>query len=441
MDTIAGLPFLKLRFDDKGALEDRQQLANILGHIGSAKPARLAAISHGWRNDEHDATSLYTELFTNVAASLRARHAPQSQLPAVVGVYWPSMALPEFGAVGPAPPSSGAAAAARAPSVDPVKIKKQLDALIEAFGGKAELEQAKALLDGLEDRPGDQGKFVELLRSVAPPTSDAGEDNSDRFLKGDPDILFERLTSPITDMPKRGDDGSAAGLADALTGAAGTVLNTAQGALGSAFRLVNYLTFYQMKERAGMIGGALNQALAQVRANASLPIHLVGHSFGARVVTAAAARGARLDPCSLSLLQGAYSHNGLAAATEWEGAKDGFFRAIFSETRVKGPIMATFTANDQAVGVAYPIASRLAGQNASALGDATDPFGGVGRNGVLHVLTEERGAGGPLLAANGVYKFEAGKINNLLADKFIKDHGDVRNPEVANAVAQVILSL
>ena len=334
-----------------------------------------------------------------------------------------------------------------APGVNPDMIKAQLDDLIRAFGGGAQLQQAKALLDNLEDRPGDQIAFVKLLRSVAPPTSDPDEDNSDRFFGDDAADLFDRLTKVVFDTQNRGagdddESGAAAGLRETLSGVGSTLLNTAQGALGSAFRLVNYLTFYQMKERAGVIGGGLNQALAQVRAKfPSVPIHLVGHSFGARVVTAAAARGTKLDPCSLSLLQGAYSHNGLAASSQWDGEKDGYFRAVFSEKRVSGPIIATHTANDQAVGVAYPIACRLAGQNATALGDANDPFGGVGRNGVLHTLSTERGPNGPLLPPSGVYNFATGKTNNLLADEFIKDHGDVKNPAVANAVAQVILTL
>ena len=197
-----------------------------------------------------------------------------------------------------------------------------------------------------------------------------------------------------------------------------------------------------MKERAGTVGAGLNQALGQIRRDhPEPPIHLVGHSFGARVVTAAAARGAKLTPCSLSLLQAAYSHNGLAAGTEWEGGCDGYFRAIFSEGRVDGPIIATHTKNDQAVGLAYPIASRIAGQNANALGDRSDPFGGVGRNGVLHILADERGPDGELLAAASPYAFVKGKTNNLLADKYIQNHGDVRNKEVANAVAQVVNSL
>ena len=440
--------FFYTAFQRKRNIGGRIQLAQLINHLNSRQAHHLAVVSHGWRNDENYATSLYRELFTNVAANLKSRGSLSWGLPTVVGVYWPSMALPEdLDSPRFQPKAEGAAAAATAsPSVEPEKIRAQLTALIQAFGGKSQLEQAKALLDNIEDRPGDQIKFVELLRSVAAPTSDPDEDNSDRFLGDDPANLFERLTRPIFDMRDRWEEhnegGAAADLRETLAHAGSSLLNTAQGALGSALRLVNYLTFYQMKERAGIIGEGLNEALAQIRAKyKSMPIHLVGHSFGARVITAAAARGAKLDPCSLSLLQGAYSHNGLAASSEWDGGKDGYFRVIFSENRVSGPIMATCTANDQAVGIAYPIASRLAGQNANALGDANDPFGGVGRNGIIHVFPNKSAKIGRLLPMDGLYKFERARVNNLIADEFIKNHGDVRNPQVANAIAQVIATL
>jgi hypothetical protein len=94
-----------------------------------------------------------------------------------------------------------------------------------------------------------------------------------------------------------------------------------------------------------------------------------------------------------------------------------------------------------AVGVDYPIACRLAGQNATALGDQNDPYGGLGRNGAIHLKASEKGSETMLREATGVYAFDKAKANNLLADRYIHDHGDVKNLEVANAVAQVILSL
>lgn len=97
--------------------------------------------------------------------------------------------------------------------------------------------------------------------------------------------------------------------------------------------------------------------------------------------------------------------------------------------RVSGPIIATFTINDKAVGVAYPIASRLADQNARALGDANDPFGGLGHNGAPHLQDSEIAAPTKLLAATENYVFAKAKVTNLLADDYVKNHGDVRNPE------------
>ena len=82
----------------------------------------------------------------------------------------------------------------------------------------------------------------------------------------------------------------------------------------------------------------------------------------------------------MTLLQAAYSHNGLSDNFDDKGTA-GFFRSILSEHRVSGPIIITHTKNDTAVGVAYPLVSRIANQVAAALGDQNDPYGGMGRNG------------------------------------------------------------
>ena len=99
--------------------------------------------------------------------------------------------------------------------------------------------------------------------------------------------------------------------------------------------------------------------------------------------------------------------------------------------RVAGPILITHTRNDSAVGIAYPIASRIARQDNADLGDADDKFGGIGRNGAIH--TPEAVAG-ELLAVGGSYAFVQGKLYNLQADAFISGHSDVTGPAVAHAV-------
>jgi pimeloyl-ACP methyl ester carboxylesterase len=166
----------------------------------------------------------------------------------------------------------------------------------------------------------------------------------------------------------------------------------------------------------------------------ALRVHLAGHSFGGRVMTAAADAAGGADKIdSLILLQAAYSHNGLAA--KFDGKSDGFFRKIVTGKKVRGPILITCTKNDRAVGIAYPLASRLGGQNAAAFGDETDPYGGIGRNGA--VKTPEA-IQGPLQAVNVAYQFDAGSIYNLNADAVITGHSDICKPQVAWAMASGI---
>jgi hypothetical protein len=51
----------------------------------------------------------------------------------------------------------------------------------------------------------------------------------------------------------------------------------------------------------------------------------------------------------------------------------------------------THTRRDTAVGMAYAIASSVAGQASSAIGDADSPYGGLGSNGAQHTPEAEDG--------------------------------------------------
>jgi hypothetical protein len=138
----------------------------------------------------------------------------------------------------------------------------------------------------------------------------------------------------------------------------------------------------------------------------------------------------------MTLLQAAFSHNGFAK-NYFGGNKDGFFRSVVTGRRITGPILVTFTRNDKAVGTAYPIASRLNGESGAALGDATDRYGGIGRNGAL--FTPE--SIGAMLWPNGgaaAYAFKPGRVYNLNSDKFISNHGDVAGPQVAHAILAAV---
>jgi len=115
----------------------------------------------------------------------------------------------------------------------------------------------------------------------------------------------------------------------------------------------------------------------------------------------------------------------------------GFFRSVVEQKRVKGPILVTHTKNDKAVGVAYPLASRVNGDTTAAFGDENDKFGGLGRHGAQKMESGEV-VKGDLLAATGNYSFQVGKFFNLEGTAFIKGHGDVTGKEITHAVRKAI---
>ena len=184
----------------------------------------------------------------------------------------------------------------------------------------------------------------------------------------------------------------------------------------------------------------MSELIRQVRSkNPQIKLHLVGHSFGGRLVTAAASTLDRDTVASVTLLQAAFSHNGLGENYDDKG-HDGFFRTVLKDRRA-GPIMITHTKNDvRGRRHRLPLASRLTRDTAAALGDEKDPYGGMGRNRAQHT-PEVSVSPGTLLPVGRDYSFEPGKVYNLNADEFIMDHGDVAGHQVAYAFLNTVLKV
>ncbi len=332
-----------------------------------------------------------------------------------------------------------------------VTLKKQLALLSDAFpdkASKAKFAAATKLLDSLEKDVAAQRKFVDLLRGFWT-TGKAGSDALPTAAGKTPgDKVLAALAPPVLDLPspqKRssggassigsvkigGGESSGAGGSGSAAGLFGSILNGARNAL-------NMTTYFTMKERAGTVGA---KGLAPVlqRIHAELPalkLQLAGHSFGGRLVTAAVnalPKGAANRVQSLFLMQAAFSHYGMAQ--KYDGTSNGLFRSVIADGKVTGPIYITFTAKDKAVGLAYPLASRLGGQVASGLGDANDKYGGIGRNGAQKTPEAQKGT---LLPASKAYKFSAGAVYNLDANAIITAHSDICRAEVAHALVSAI---
>jgi pimeloyl-ACP methyl ester carboxylesterase len=195
--------------------------------------------------------------------------------------------------------------------------------------------------------------------------------------------------------------------------------------------LLNLTTYYLMKDRAGIVGrGAVAPALDEIQAAyPGLRIHLAGHSFGCRVIAAAAAVTAQ-PVASMALFQAAFSHNSFSPDYD-SSHQPGSFRDLVTARKCAGPMIITHSMRDEAVGLGYPIASAISGQNASSIGGPRDRYGALGRNGARHT---PEASDGQLLAEGTPYSFAPGLLYNLRADDIIHAHGDIVKPQTAWAL-------
>jgi hypothetical protein len=460
MANIAGFPYYRVEFDKVARLVDPTQAKAVKDAVASAAELTdLFVVSHGWNNDMNDAHALYTRLFDQFRDMVNAAVLPgmAGRTFAVLGIFWPSKKFADEEVIPGGAASLGPAAAAGGkPALPAAALERQLDRLRGVFDHPTAdelIDRAKALVPSLENSPTAQAQFADIIRQLPNRREGTKEDASDEFFIRKGDDLLKRLATPAAAPPASpgGRGGTAGGAAGgpgigapiAMPARPGTVGQAAgvgdwfSGIRAGALNLLNYTTYYQMKERAGLIGGGpVNALLSEIRAkNPVLRIHLIGHSFGGRLVTAAAAGPEKFAPSTMTLLQAAFSHNGFSADYDDKGSS-GFFRNVVAEGRVHGPVLISHSDKDLAVGTAYPLASRINSEQAAALGDAGDRYGGIGRNGA--VKTDEAMIGTLLPPRTAGYAFAKGKLYNLNADACIGGHSDICKPEVAYAVLTAV---
>ncbi|MBV9647923.1 MAG: hypothetical protein JO043_10705 [Candidatus Eremiobacteraeota bacterium] len=439
--NYGGFPSVDVLFDKDAKLVDAQSVQRLNDMVGNGGTTDLLVMSHGWNNDIPEAMDLYSRLFDRVRAQLGnvGVQGLQNRTFGIMAIFWPSKRFTSDDAI---PGGAAATEDARAQ-----QIQATLDNLADLFaerGLTAEQQEAKTLVDDLEDSESAQDRFVAIVGKLLNPAPepDNGIDELPKALatKDGHEVLQSLQGATIGPVPSSPggdgfDGGGAADLPDAAGdgGAAaslGTIFNTIKDA---ALGLLNVTTYATMKDRAGIAGrDGVAPALQQVQAaHPTLRLHLIGHSFGGRLVTGAA-NAISSSVATLSLLQAAYSHYGLGQ--NYDGNQhDGFFRNVIVQHKVTGPILISHSVNDKAVGLAYPIASRILNQQASALGDENDPFGGMGRNGAQKT-PEVPDPNGMLGAAGTAYTLSGGVPNNLNGDSIIQSHGDICRDELAYVI-------
>jgi len=401
----------------------------IIERLVSTPVTDVFLISHGWKGDVPAAIKQYDRWISSTAAcandQMNIRQARPEFRSLLVGLHWPSLPWGD----------------------------ERLEGGDVSFSG-IEHSPLDDLVDEYAERLADTPAARDALRAIFEAAMD--------------DIAPARLSPAVRDAYLVLDRES--GLGSEQEGAAPgadrepfdperAYLNAADEAadfgtisLDGILAPLRQLSFWKMKDRArcfGESGGHQLLKSLQVAAEASgrtVRFHLMGHSFGCIAVSAMLAgpngKGT-LDPVkSLFLVQGALSLWSYCSKIPYSPGRPGYFRSILANHKVQGPIVATFSEHDRAVGKYYPLGAGLGQQVSYAVGEFPK-YGGLGIFGVRGpgIEIEDR----EMLDREGAYGFEPGKVYNLDAATYISKmqgrggaHNDIAHPEVAHAFWEAV---
>ena len=443
MERLAtGEPVWDIEFNEKGQLTAPASAA-LLDEVATEVIADLFVFSHGWGTSETSARGLYSAMFPMIRDA--ASSVASIGRVGFAGIYWPSLWFPETPAT---PPRSAGSTQAGS------------DAMEDESAGTAVLsgaEIATSLLPGFED-PAQQKTMKEIGRLI--------DEGAAAIGSGEPDTvkeqrlqqlnqLLQSLVPPepngefedagetallLTDDPKRDYQATAEAFGSAPPGSSTQgVGDWFANAINGAKDVLRVFSYTVMKARAGDIGRAgLAPLLVELhRRSPAVRVHLIGHSFGARLVSFALSgisAPAGSPVASLLLVQGAFSHWSFAHAQDNPFGSPGALNKYTD--RVHGPLLATFSVHDWAVSRWYPKASFLARQDQSA--SVAGRWGGMGADGYQAVkpaadrTMPEAGGMDYQLTPGTFYRVEAASvINNEEDSAFAGAHSDIRKKPVA----------
>jgi hypothetical protein len=415
-----GVEYALIHFDDRG----RERTDDPEGGVFSRallekarreKPSHVFLFSHGWKGDIPSAIDQYDRWIGAMWKLEADRQAMGPDFrPLFIGLHWPSQ---PWGEESFAPQSF---AAAGAPIVDAM-----LEKAVDHFGGGRDVRAPlEVIFRAFEQNPAARivpdevaAAYTQLANAVGFSAGDGGggaPDEDGAPLDPQAAVRAERLAS-----------------AGASFGAGSTI----KGGILAGLRQVS---FWLMKHRARTVGEeGMHRFVSELQRACDANIHLMGHSFGCIVVSSIlggpGGSGALTRPInSAVLVQGAMSLWSYADDIP-ESTRPGYFRQILSRRAVSGPIVTTQSANDTAVGIAFPAAVGLVGEVDFAA--KLPKFGGIGAWGIQGTTIAEAR---DMLDQRGEYRFQPGRIYNLDGSRFIPDHSGIDGPEVAHTLWQAV---
>jgi hypothetical protein len=431
--TVAGpggteAPFYVVPFDKRGVCVGPQTRDLLIEEARRATD--IFVFSHGWNNVWASALQHY-DAFIAEFLRLRTESSPtpaRDYRPLLAGVFWPSTALVAPDEQGP-DIAGGNGDDGMAPELldlagelgedDAAALYRELDR--PRLNHEQALAVARLLTPVLQRSPDDLGvasvspeDLVEAWQaapSLAAKPAVAASTAAGGFIE-DEEPVPQQATVQETETEPR-----AAGLLDAL----------------NPRNIVRLTTVLLMKDRAGTVGASgVADLLARLRAaGPDARIHLIGHSYGCRLLLSALchpADGRSVTVDSTLLLQPAVSCYCFAPTGAIPGmaGPGGYHDA---PQRCRGPVVCTYSANDLPLTRFFHWAARRRADlgEAQIAGQPPSRYAALGGYGPQGVSATQLNA----VEAPTPYTFGGRGIVGLRSDAIIKGHGDVTSRATA----------
>ena len=442
---LAG-PGLRVSYDERGDLRPESRGARDQILAAAAEATDVVVFSHGWWNDESTAECRYRQVIDGLKARKPAALGPDFR-PVLVGIYWPSAVFPV--APGDCESDASLLEGGTAP-VTGDALRARLEAWARAaFPGAtsqstfgAEVTRLAELLEKERNGPPltrEEGATVVAIlfgwrdagrrpEDGAPPSDVPGEP----VFGGSPAAVAARWQPARTPTP-------GGGASEAGGGGA---------AVPSRFiDWANVFTVWTMKERAGIVGSrGVYDLLGGLQAGRArgLRIHLVGHSFGGKLLSAAITghgRGPAHVVDSFVIVQGAFSHFAFSSAEEIRALgvttpRGGLYASVLGARGITGPLVVTYSGFDTPNAVFYPWAFGLVRDMLEA--DEVPRYGALGANGLkgprvrtLNLATERLGDGAVP---------DASRLVSVNASGVIQGHADFVKTPVFDLIWDAIVA-
>jgi hypothetical protein len=336
------VPFYVIPFDKVGVCEAPETRRRLVESVAQGVYTDVFVFSHGWNTDWQSAIQVYERFLAGFMQLRRTYNlkVPGAYRPVLVGIFWPSAAL-VFGEaeVGPVMSSVAPMGVEADPSASDWAVNIEHQALRD-LAQQLKRSQVQRFYELMQKESLDPQESLELAKIVRV------------FYRTVDDETHQSKRLSATKIVQQWQDVERDEAAQTTPGVAPAGAQAIEfGQLAQRLdprNALRVLTIYQMKDRAGVVGGfGVGPLLRELLEVKDLKLHLIGHSFGCKVMLAAVATGGpfpkQRQVDSLLLLQPAVSHLCFADKID-KVNRPGAYRVVLE--RVRKPILSTFSTQD-----------------------------------------------------------------------------------------------